>query len=88
MRSRTPRFDLLNHFGMRQFNQVNKTRQDWERELLECLQEASRNYLSAKPPQRTAALEHYRIVLQQFNRLVISGSVPPEHPCYTEQRSA
>jgi hypothetical protein len=61
----------------------NKTKQEWESEMLECLEDAQRRVLRTSGPERQAALENYRMVLQQFTSLILTGRIPPENPCYS-----
>ena len=67
---------------MRNFDHPFKTKQQWEHEMLDCLDEARRAYVTAVGAGKQRALEHYRIVLRQFQCLVVDGRIPPEEPCY------
>ena len=60
-----------------------KTRQEWESEMLECLEHARKQIAAAHGAERVRALAHYHSILKQFNGLVLEGKIPPEEPCYT-----
>jgi hypothetical protein len=59
-----------------------KTKQQWEIEMMECLDEARRALDSASELEKPAAREKFRLVLSQYNQLVLNGKTPPEEPCY------
>ena len=67
---------------MRHYGKSDKSRTDWEIEMLDCLEEARRQVAESQGPRRSEALKHYRAVLRQFNGLVLEGMIPPEEPCY------
>jgi hypothetical protein len=68
---------------MRRYDKPNKTKQEWEAEMLECLEAAKKRVAHSKGAEREAALEHYRRVLEQFNGLTIKGRIPAKEPCFT-----
>ena len=68
---------------MRRYESPNKTKQEWEAEMLECLEHARQHLSLASGAERMAALQHYREVLEQFHGLTLHGKIPPEKPCYT-----
>lgn len=59
-----------------------KLKQEWEKEMLECLRLAQKAYLDAPAEAKPNAYRHYIRVLAQFNALVLNGAIPPEEPCY------
>jgi hypothetical protein len=67
---------------MRHYDKPNKTRHEWEAEMLACLEDAKKRVAQSKGAERQAALEHYRRVLEQFNGLTIKGKIPAKEPCY------
>ena len=73
---------LLFTYPMRHYERPNKTKQEWEAEMLECLEHAKARVAHSKGAERQAALEHYRHVLKQFNDLTIKGKIPSKEPCY------
>jgi hypothetical protein len=66
------------------YHAPQKTKRDWEKEILECLESARQEVTNATGAKRDAALERYRIAMAQFTDLILHGAVPPEEPCYME----
>jgi hypothetical protein len=71
------------HTRMRRYNKPNKTRQEWEEEMLKCLEEAKARVSSASADDTLSALQHYQEVLRQFMALTNEGKIPTQSPCYS-----
>ena len=65
-----------------------KTKTEWEMEMLDCLERMKQDVLAFRGAKRDEALQHFQEVLTQLSKLVLHGTIPPEEPCYTSSASA
>ena len=66
------------------YDTPNKSKREWEAEIFACLERVKQEVMQSTGRHREVALTRFHEVVNQLSALILNGTIPARHPCYSK----